>query len=283
MIMNSQNPSHYCEHTRQQEGWTVLAPEPEGPELPPLLYTPDAGPPVHAASAAPDGVTLNFEYPINSNIVRAKQVMRSKKYGRNIPFAVGYVKICRLMGLDPSSACLGYKWDNERVNVLVCQLANDDSVCEDAKGGFCHQKSAPTAVADSAKPTGTKHKSAGTSGDSNQRKTFNYTRDYRELRARLLCATHKNQLCYVLTVNGHHHWVEPQEASLWAKEISVGKATLNRPPENIVFEDYFLPEGKKSRRGTTTGSDSNMCALTIHVMVNTGTSGSTSVVASPPR
>ncbi|KAJ7465660.1 hypothetical protein FB451DRAFT_1179135 [Mycena latifolia] len=38
--MQLNNPSHYREHTRQQDGWTVLAPPPqETSELPPP-YTP---------------------------------------------------------------------------------------------------------------------------------------------------------------------------------------------------------------------------------------------------
>ncbi|KAJ7431576.1 hypothetical protein B0H11DRAFT_2298145 [Mycena galericulata] len=63
-------------------------------------------------------------------------------------------------------------------------------------------------------------------------------------------------------------------ASLWAKEISVGHATAKRPPENIMFQEYFLHERKKTRTMRSESSSTNPCAAapTIHVTVNTGTS-----------
>ncbi|KAJ7743068.1 hypothetical protein B0H14DRAFT_2637503 [Mycena olivaceomarginata] len=108
---NNQTSSHYREHTRQQHGWTVLAPgPPAGPELPPP-YTPEAAPqPTSAAATTAGGVTLAFDVPVNSNII-------------DVPFAVGYTKICKMMGLDPATACVGFKWDNERANVATHALS----------------------------------------------------------------------------------------------------------------------------------------------------------------
>jgi hypothetical protein len=48
---------------------------------------------------------------------------------------------------------------------------------------------------------------------------------------------------------------------------------LKRPPENIVFQELFLPARLKAR--TTRTESSNPCAPTIHVTANTGPSGGT--------
>ncbi|KAF8155031.1 hypothetical protein K438DRAFT_1987256 [Mycena galopus ATCC 62051] len=103
---------------RQQDGWTVLV-EPDPPP-----YTPEAPSAPALAPAAQIGVLLNFEIPTKSNIVRATPVVRSKKFGRDVPFAIGYVEICRMMGLDSQTVRLGYKWENERTNAPNCRLAN---------------------------------------------------------------------------------------------------------------------------------------------------------------
>jgi hypothetical protein len=123
-----------------------------------------------------------------------------------------------------------------------------------------------------------------------------YYRPYEEFPA---CAQHIGDLCFISTVDGHHHRVDPEHVSLWAKEIvslfclctycsiltmfeSAGNATSNRPLENITFQDYFLP-GAKRARNTQSQSSTNPCAPTIHVTVNTGPSGGNKVTASPPR
>lgn len=146
-------------------------------------------------------------------------------------------------------------------------------------------KNLPEETAPAASSVGTK-KRKSTAASSDERRTFDFTKEYRELRAHLLCATHKNRLCFVATPDGHHHQVELPQVSLWAKEIvrffdlvpsigthnfqSVGNATIKRPPENIVFQDFFLPDRKKPR--VARAESSNQCAPTIHVTVNTGAS-----------
>ncbi|KAJ7659830.1 hypothetical protein B0H17DRAFT_1145218 [Mycena rosella] len=124
--MNSQNSSHYQEHTRQQDGWTVLAPQPDPDnELPPpytldpeAASAPALAPPVPVVALIGMGTLLAFEIPTNSNVVAVAPSTRTRKYGHNIAFAAGYVEICQVMGLDPMTTHLGYKWDNERMPVI---------------------------------------------------------------------------------------------------------------------------------------------------------------------
>ncbi|KAJ7767405.1 hypothetical protein DFH07DRAFT_954911 [Mycena maculata] len=280
--MQSQNPSHYREHTRQQDGWTFLAPE---PELPPP-YTPDA-PPVTPASAVPAGITLTFQIPTNSNTIGAPPITQTKKYGRNVPFAITFMEICNVMGVDPASACLSYKWDKEGHNVPTRQLANtfDWEDCLTAGIGMTQRArtrqvtciiknlNLPIETASAVNSTGTKRKSAA-SDNSAGRRTFDFTKEYRALKAHLHCAKHKDQYCYVSPVDGHHHRVEPDNVLLWAKEISVGHATVECPPENIVFQELFLPARKKAHTtNAETLTSRNRYIPTIHVTVNTGSSG----------
>ncbi|KAJ6454101.1 hypothetical protein DFH09DRAFT_1117033 [Mycena vulgaris] len=72
--------SHYREHTREQDGCTVLVPPPAtraGPDLPPP-YTP--GPATASAAGAlpaPTETTLDFNIPTNTNAIGATQVNMS--------------------------------------------------------------------------------------------------------------------------------------------------------------------------------------------------------------
>ncbi|KAJ6582009.1 hypothetical protein B0H19DRAFT_1252155 [Mycena capillaripes] len=252
----------------EQDGWTVLAP-PEQPELPPPYAPEDPSPPAPAPAPAPAAVAaapmlLQFQIPTNSNIVGAAvPVTRTKSYGRDVPFAVGYPEICHMMGLNAAHACLGYKWDKDK---------------------NLPEETARAASAAASTSTGTKKRKAP-HGSVDSPKTFDYTKEYRELKKHLGCTTHKDEFCYVLPTDGHHHRVDNEHASLWAKEISVGNATSIRPPENIMFQEFFLPAPKRAHRSArNTQSETNLCAPTIHVTVNTGTSaGGNSVSPSPPR
>ncbi|KAJ6451075.1 hypothetical protein C8R45DRAFT_946477 [Mycena sanguinolenta] len=248
---NNQTSSHYREHTRQQDGWTVLAQPPPSADLPPP-YTPEAAPP-----GAPGSILLHFDIPTNSNIVGAVPITRTKTYSRDVLFAIGYPEICNIMGLDSLTARLGYKWDKEK-------------------------ETAP--MASSGTSTAKKRKAASGPASPGDRKKFDFTQEYRDLKQHLQCVTHKNELCYISPSDGHHHRVDREHASLWAKEISVGHAPSIRPPENIMFQDYFLPVAKRTRKASKESSmlSTNPCAPTIHVTVNTGTTGN-SVSPSPSR
>ncbi|KAJ7280771.1 hypothetical protein C8J57DRAFT_1220061 [Mycena rebaudengoi] len=288
MQSSNQTRSHYREHTRQQDGWTVLAPPP-GPELPPP-YTPEAAPQDSNAAAglgftSMRDVTLAFDIPINSTIIGAQPVTQTKHYGRNVPFAHGYVEICRMMG-DRANApthalATAADWDNcletgigltrrARTRQVVCMIRNLNLPTE-------------TATTPSASVAGTKRKSGSASGSASAdaaRKTFDYTKEYRRLKTHLACTTHKGDLCFVSPADGHHVRVDPEHVSLWAKEISFGHATTNKPPENIMFQDFFGRERK--RRNTRSAPSQSVSAPTIHVTVNTGPSGGGQTL-SPPR
>ncbi|KAJ7142437.1 hypothetical protein C8R44DRAFT_725796 [Mycena epipterygia] len=250
--------NYYRDHTRQQDGWTVLA---LPPDLPPP-YEQAAAPASAAAPTAVTGTLLSFHIPTNTNVIGAVQVTRSKKYGRKVPFNTAFVEMCNIMGLDPSTAAIGYKWDNDKVNA----------------------PNPPEETGAVTKASGKKRKAPDgpSSSSSSGRKTFDFTSEYRALKNHLLCASHKGKHCFVHH-DGHHIGVEPDHISLWAKEISVGNATQARPPENLIFQKYFLPEQHKKARNSEASSNPGAPAIpSIHVTVNTGgTSSSTVTPASP--
>ncbi|KAJ7785473.1 hypothetical protein B0H14DRAFT_2630504 [Mycena olivaceomarginata] len=146
MRSNNQTSSHYREHTRQQDGWTVLAPgPPAGPELPPP-YTPEAAP-------------------------------------------------------QPTSAAA--KYPALRLSNLPTETARATS-----SASFALQ----------SKAENKKRKSARIS-TNNERRTFDYTQEHRQLKAHPACAQHIGDLCFISTVDGHHHRFDPERVLLWAKEI----------------------------------------------------------------
>ncbi|KAJ6459930.1 hypothetical protein C8R45DRAFT_1180719 [Mycena sanguinolenta] len=111
MSNDNQTSSHYREHTQEQDGWTVLAPPPLSSviSLPPEV---PAAPLAQAvAPAATTGDKLPFDIPINSNVIGATPASRTTSYGRETPFVVAFVEICKIMGLDPAGACLGFRRD----------------------------------------------------------------------------------------------------------------------------------------------------------------------------
>ncbi|KAJ7290730.1 hypothetical protein C8J57DRAFT_1213367 [Mycena rebaudengoi] len=310
--MSNSTPSHYREHTRQQDGWTVLAPPPAATELPPP-YTAENNSMPAATPIAPTA-TLPFQIPTNSNIIGAVPVTQTRKYAHNVPFAVAFPEICNTMGLASSRACIRYKWDNERVNAPVHQLSNAADWTNCLENGIGMQSRArvrtviciiknlnlpeETAPATSSAPSrsiAASAKKRKSSADSPSKKTFDFTQEYRQLKKSLECAMHKGQMCFVSNVDGHHKEVDREHASLWAKEIisfvlillkTIGNASLSKPPANIMFQDYFLPAPKRARnaRDTRVDSSTTPCAPTIHVTVNTGTStGSSHASASPSR
>ncbi|KAJ7908047.1 hypothetical protein B0H13DRAFT_1879047 [Mycena leptocephala] len=122
MQSTNSTSSHYREHTRQQDGWTVLAPPPAAAELPPPYAAEENLMPA-AAPVAP-AATLPLQIPTNSNIIGAAPVTQTRKYACDVPFAIAFLEICNTMGLASSRACIGYKWGNEGVSAPVHQLSN---------------------------------------------------------------------------------------------------------------------------------------------------------------
>ncbi|KAJ7366400.1 hypothetical protein DFH08DRAFT_797381 [Mycena albidolilacea] len=265
------NSHHYWEHTREQDGWTVLA-----PLVPPAVGGDLPPPPPYTPEAAPVHQSHRWQLP-------GQPPVPTTSFTRDTSFAVAFLDICNMMEVDPSTACISFKWDNERATQATHVLGNATDWENCLASGFGQQKQTKTQTViciiknmneamDTAQwapntplhtTTGKKRKSA-----ANQ--------EYRELKANLKCSTHKDQFCFVSTVDGHHVPIDPFNVGLWAKEILPGKATVARPLENIVFKDCFMPSRKKPCIASSTSS--NLYVPTIHVTVNTGGSNT-----SPPR
>ncbi|KAK7002088.1 hypothetical protein R3P38DRAFT_3215888 [Favolaschia claudopus] len=287
--------SHYREHTRQQDGWTVLsdpAPAPAAqpePELPPP-YTADPPPPppptINLRSRANNhNTTLACLVPTNSNVVGAPESPG--------PFDMSVMPTLRRLGMrfaitwawirTPHASANAKDWqdclengigqtERARTRNVTCNIQNLKSPEETA--------SLPPA------PTGKKRKADAPAYDNGKR-TFEFTHEYRQLKAALSkCEDHRGQSCWVNN-GGHHHIIEPEHITLWAKEISMGHVSAKKPPENIVFQKYFLSPRKRRRtRAPTppspTAKQSPCNPMAINVTVNTG-GGSGSAAVSSPR
>ncbi|KAJ7247708.1 hypothetical protein C8J57DRAFT_1240649 [Mycena rebaudengoi] len=255
-------------------GWTVLALPPPAAHagadlLPPYTPQPTTGIPVAASAPGP---TVAFYIPTNTNVIGAVQVTRTKKYGCTVPFNTAFIEICQIMGLEPAAVRIGYKWDNEKVTAPVHRLLTAVDWKDCLESGIGQAKRARTQQnlpeeTPAVVQTGKKRKA-----------DIYFMREFWELKSHLSCAKHKDQFCYVHS-DGNHVRVEPSNLLLWAKEISVGNATKTRPPDNIMFQEYFLPKCHKRARTARAGPSNNLCAPTIHVTVNTGGGSST---VSPP-
>ncbi|KAJ7245970.1 hypothetical protein C8J57DRAFT_1241756 [Mycena rebaudengoi] len=287
--------SHYWEHTRQQDGWTVLAPLPgtEPTELPPPPYTEEAtaeaasSAPAATAAVAPE-ITLCFELPTNTNIIGAAVVTRTKNYGRNVPFSVAYPEICCVMGLDPLTARLGYKWDNDRVNTAIRDT-------EKPTGDLYNQEPAPAAK-------GTKRKLDSASSSSSGRRTFDFTKEYfnnKELMKKRN-ARFAGDKTYEFTLpqegdgqedDGDISYNAVKGATIRSESslTSAGRIAeeLDRD-DNDAVEEQRLATSRMlmditSHFGRKKFPRPTVEAPTIHVTVNTGTGGSSSVTSPPHR
>jgi hypothetical protein len=87
---------------------------------------------------------IQFQIPINSNIIGAAPATRTTSYGRDVSFAVAYVELCDMMGLDPATASIGFKWDNEKANAPTHVLANAADWVNCIENGLGQQKRART-------------------------------------------------------------------------------------------------------------------------------------------
>ncbi|KAJ7106575.1 hypothetical protein C8R44DRAFT_745063 [Mycena epipterygia] len=79
MQSTNSTSSYYREHTREQDGWTVLA-SPPAAELPPPYTAEDHSTPA-SAPVAP-AVTLPFEIQTNSNIIGAVPIIQTRKWSK---------------------------------------------------------------------------------------------------------------------------------------------------------------------------------------------------------
>ncbi|KAJ7488735.1 hypothetical protein B0H11DRAFT_2229922 [Mycena galericulata] len=195
------------------------------------------------------------------------------------------------MGLDPSRACIGYRWENERVNAPVHQLLNAADWTNCLENGIGMQSRARTRTVicvirnlnlpeetapatSSARSTATAKKRKSSASSPDGKKTFDFTQEYRQLKKHLECAMHKASCAACLMAATIKRLIGSTHLSGPRKLCTIGNASLDRPPENIMFQEFFLPTPKRARntRDTHIDSSTNPCAPTIHVTVNTGTS-----------
>ncbi|KAJ7586707.1 hypothetical protein C8J56DRAFT_891577 [Mycena floridula] len=176
------------------------------------------------------------------------------------------------MGLDVLTAHLGYKYDNERHH------DPDHSLNSAAEWRNVSRQNPPENVAAISK----KRKSGGADSDETDLCMAELTEKYRTLGAHLWCECKaitrmsKTNIKLFGCKNGSAH----------------GRATLEHPPENIVFQDYFMHKRQRRSNKSMTAQPS-MSAVNVYVNTRPGQSsqshqvGTTSqnsvTITSPPK
>ncbi|KAK7025621.1 hypothetical protein R3P38DRAFT_2418957, partial [Favolaschia claudopus] len=80
--------------------------------------------------------SLTVEIPTNSDVIGAPLVMRTKQFKQGTPFERVFPAICQVASLDPATAWLGYKWDNDAKSAPVLELATAVDWDNCMKSGF---------------------------------------------------------------------------------------------------------------------------------------------------
>ncbi|KAJ7720362.1 hypothetical protein B0H16DRAFT_1738903 [Mycena metata] len=263
--------NHYGEHTIQQDGWTVLAPpaNPEPPRLPenpglPPPYTPEAPQVAHAPvatapvphAAVNEGTQLMFDVPTDANIIGAKETTRAKKYGRGFPFHTAFIQMCDAMGLHPSTAQIGYKWDNEKAVAPLHALVTSEDWNDCLESGIGQTERArirkvrcliqnlnPPENTAAVATKGKKHKAGEESASSsNGRSTFDFTDQHPELKRHLSCTTHKNSYCWVR---------DAKRMRRTQHTVPAAPANQNMPAIHVTVNTGGAPASPRTRSSPT--------------------------------
>ncbi|KAJ7209777.1 hypothetical protein GGX14DRAFT_395209 [Mycena pura] len=275
---------HYRDHVYQQDGWTVLGQAPQPPPYmpaPPPVPVPVPVPPTSQGTG--NNVLVPFEVPLHTNIVGGAKAVRTLHFGPATAFDAGFKTICDTMGLSVVVARLGYKWDDSLVRDPWHALANssDWQECLTTAAGKIQRartRVVMVKVHNLAAPT----ESAGFNNTSSSRKrkaiddftvpslssmTVGLTSEYRRLCEKLWCKKCQSH-CFD-TPDGRHIHVPDNLITLWAKALIIGKASLLRPPENIMFQHFFYaPDAPTAKRRRTENINPAPAAPAVHVHIN---------------
>ncbi|KAJ7573642.1 hypothetical protein C8J56DRAFT_1129676 [Mycena floridula] len=291
------NPTHYRQITHQRDGWTCLeatedqahrgqAPSDDPPPYTPRIHRHNARP-VHPPPRAEESedsdddapINLRVEVPKRTNVISASVSLETIFLPSTTSFNDAFSRICTVMELDVQTAKIGYKYDKDLKRDPPHAL-NTSADWEDCVSkGKTQMASARTRVvtckienlnppAIVASTSISKKRKHGALDDdpSDESKTAQRTALYRELVATLKCQKHEGRYCWVGS-DGECKQVDSYHRDLWITAILMGHASIGRPPENIIFQDFFMNKRpRKARVSPESKAASNQPI--IHITVN---------------
>ncbi|TFK68636.1 hypothetical protein BDN72DRAFT_948678 [Pluteus cervinus] len=211
-----------------------------------------------ASQAAGTAPPKQVSVPHNTGATGPRGIRSLLRLPVDIIFGDAKDRICAHADVVPESTQLTYKLSGSRARDEPVLLSGDDD-WEDAKqrliGKITRSRGAdmlmeihiptPPAAAPTTPAT------PNTTGPVNE---------LRQLKERLFCQQHSRH-CYVHPTSFEHINLDVFKLTLWARKISQGEATLDRPPTCSSFD--FSP--KRATRSRRAGASSTLPPIHVHL------------------
>ncbi|KAG1771527.1 hypothetical protein EDD22DRAFT_947961 [Suillus occidentalis] len=197
---------------------------------------------------------ITVSVPMNTGVPRGQVSCVQLRLPVDIGFEDFFSRVCAKMDLNPSEAQLGYKFNTDHVRDDPNQLSSEMQL------QIFNLQKAQAAGHRSREEADLKNQEPPTS--------ISFAAEFHELKNHLSCAKHTGKHCYVNPITGDHEALDIYRLTLWAKKISLGETTYEKPPKATMFD--HVP--KKRRTSSTSASSTpieagslNMPAIHIHV------------------
>ncbi|KAG2749318.1 hypothetical protein P692DRAFT_20732641 [Suillus brevipes Sb2] len=228
----------------------------------PDLSIPTQQPPAAVNSTLGTSDTnITVSVPMNTGVPRGQVSRVQLCLPVDIGFEDFFSRVCAKMDLNPSEAQLGYKFNTDRVRDDPNQLSSEMQLREAMERGKRLLTRARTheiilEIFNLRKVQAAGRRSREEADLENQEPptSISFAAEFRELKNRLSCAKHTGKHCYVNPITGDHKALDVYRLTLWAKKISLGETTYEKPPEATMFDHVPKKPGSL-----------NMPAIHIHV------------------
>ncbi|KAJ3738507.1 hypothetical protein DFH05DRAFT_1464590 [Lentinula detonsa] len=184
--------------------------------------------------------------PLNTGTVGGIVRRTKLRLPTNLAFNDFFSRICARMDLDPVSACIGYK-------IVPGQRARDKPYQISNEGEY---RAAVTNVVDRIDRARTREvfmeilnldpprraveargmKRTNQVNDETLNTNLNFNKQLQELREHLQCQKHRGRHCYIDPITADHRELDIATQTRWAKLIFLNQASLERPPNNLIFD-----------------------------------------------
>ncbi|GBE86875.1 hypothetical protein SCP_1001170 [Sparassis crispa] len=268
-------PPHYNPPPYAAPGAMHFAPPPMY-QLAPQMYMhpppPPELPPHVLAQPVTRQISLNIDVsiPLNTGVVGGTVSRIELKLPTDLPFIDFFSRVCARMDLDPTHAELGYKFHTDKRCEAPHQLANEEQLRGAMACGIgLIQRARSRQIILEIHNLKPAHEAAV--GNSRKRKaddienpinpelqtTVSFTKELRQLKGRLSCAAHPGRWCFISPINSEHKFLDIFAITLWAKQMLLGDATLQNPPESVFF-DHTRKKPRLSRNSVASASTPNV-------------------------
>ncbi|KAK1216025.1 hypothetical protein PQX77_021343 [Marasmius sp. AFHP31] len=226
--------------------------------------------------------------PPQPHVINDAVSRRRHRFAIDTPFRDVFGRICEIMGVDPEVAQLGFKLSGDPARQPPTAYETEDdhrtpvsSVTD--KNARARKKYYLLEIFNLRQPAhcnaarrslaGKKRKGDELDGVDTK---LNFAPCLRTLREDTRCEKHPTRFCWVDPRTGKHWEVDIYGQTIWAKDIFLGKATYNRPPNSSHFDGFR----KRTRRARSRSRSREWQAPAVHVHLNgvqlaDGVSGST--------